>query len=137
APGETTLFVAGHGTERNENSRKAMAFHAERIGKLYAAVHAVFMEEKPRIADCYELAQTRHMVVVPFLISDGLHTRQDIPIMLGEPEQVVQRRVRASQAGWRNPTERRGKLVWYSAAVGSAALVSEVILERVREACRE
>ena len=35
---------------------------------------------------CHALAQTKNLVVVPFFISDGLHTQEDIPVLLGEPE---------------------------------------------------
>ncbi len=135
-PRDLTLFIAGHGTARNENSRKAIERQVELISSqhLYAAVHAVFMEEAPRIAECYTLAQTRNLVVVPFFISDGLHTVEDIPVLLGEPERIVKQRHAASQPTWRNPTERNGKLLWYSPAVGTAAEVADIILERVREA---
>ena len=134
-PKDTTLFIAGHGTERNENSRKAIERQVEliRAQQLYAAVHAVFMEETPRIADSYALAQTRNLVVVPFFISDGLHTVEDIPVLLGEPERIVKQRLAVGQPTWRNPTERNEKLVWYSAAVGTEPGIAEVILERVRE----
>jgi sirohydrochlorin cobaltochelatase len=134
-PKDNTLFIAGHGTERNENSRKAIERQVELIRALqiYAAVHAVFMEETPRIAGCYALTQTRNLVVVPFFISDGLHTVEDIPVLLGETERIVQQRLGAGQPTWRNPTERHGKLVWYASAVGTEPLIAEVILERVRE----
>lgn len=135
-PGDTTLFIAGHGTERNEQSRRSIERQVEiiRRQRLYAAVHAVFLEEDPRIQDCYSLAQTRNLVVVPYFISDGLHTVEDIPVRLGEPERMVKERLAAGQPGWRNPTGRQGKLTWYSAAVGSDPLVADVILERAREA---
>ncbi len=134
-PKDITLFIAGHGTERNENSRKAVERQAEliRAQQLYAAVHAVFMEETPLIAESYALTQTRNLVVVPFFISDGLHTVEDIPVLLGEPERIVKQRLAVGQPTWRNPTERNGKLVWYSTAVGTEPGIAEVILERVRE----
>ena len=84
----------------------------------------------------YRLAQTRSLVVVPFFISDGLHTRQDIPVQLGESPPVVAQRLGSGQPTWRNPTEKHGKLVWYSPAVGTEPRLADVILERVREACR-
>lgn len=135
-PQDTTLFIAGHGTERNENSRKAIEQQVEliRSTNLYAGVHGVFLEEEPRIADCYDMAQTRNIAIVPFFISDGLHTQEDIPILLGEPERVVKQRLAARQPTWRNPTEKNRKLVWYSSAVGTEAHVADVIFERVREA---
>ncbi|HEX4262821.1 MAG TPA: CbiX/SirB N-terminal domain-containing protein [Verrucomicrobiae bacterium] len=132
---DTTLFIAGHGTEQNENSRKSIERQVEliRATKEYAEVHAVFLEEEPRIAKCYELARTRNMVVVPFFISDGMHTQEDIPELLGEPKRIVQERLAKGQPTWRNPTERNEKLVWYAAAVGTEPRVADVILERVRE----
>ena len=134
-PKETTLFLAGHGTEKNENSRRSVEAQVERIQALdlYAAVQAVFLEEEPRIAACYQLARTRNLVVVPFFISDGLHARQDIPVLLGEPERLVQLRLQQGQPTWRNPTEKNGALVWYSPSVGTDPLLADVIMERVRE----
>jgi sirohydrochlorin cobaltochelatase len=136
-PAETTLFVAGHGTEQNENSRKAIERQVEliRAAKEYADVHAIFLEEEPRVEKCYELARTRNMIVIPFFISDGMHTQEDIPVLLGEPKRIVQERLANRQPTWRNPSERKGKLVWYAAAVGTEPSVADVILERIRE-CR-
>jgi sirohydrochlorin cobaltochelatase len=135
-PDETALFIAGHGTGNNENSRQAIERQVEliRARKLYAEVHAVFMEETPRIGDCYQLAQTRNIVMVPFFISDGLHSYEDIPVMLGEPERLVQERLKSGQPTWRNPTEKQGRLIWYSTSIGTEPHLAEVILERVKEA---
>jgi sirohydrochlorin cobaltochelatase len=138
-PAETTLFIAGHGTEQNVNSRKAIERQVAlaQATKEYAAVHAVFLEEEPRIEKCYELAQTRNIIVVPFFISDGMHTQEDIPVLLGEPKPHVQEHLANHQPTWRNPTERKDKLVWYASAVGTEPLVADIILERVREMAGE
>ncbi len=135
---DTTLFIAGHGTEKDENSRQVVERQAEliRAANFYAAVHAIFLEEAPHITDCYSLAQTRSLVVVPFFISDGLHTQEDIPVLLGESERVIRQRLEAGQPPWRNPTERNGCRVWYAPAVGTEPQMADVILERVREAAR-
>ena len=134
-PRDITLFIAGHGTGKNENSRRAIDRQSELIGRMpiYAAVRAIFLEESPLIGECYALAQTRNLVVVPFFISDGLHTQQDIPVLLGEAKRVVEQRNAAGQPPWRNPTEKNGKLVWYTPAVGTEPRLADVILERVRE----
>ena len=57
-------------------------------------------------------------------------------MLLGEPEKLVKERLVAGQPTWRNPTEKHGKLVWYSPAVGTEPHMADVILERVREAAR-
>lgn len=134
-PEETTLFIAGHGTGNNENSRKAIERQVGliRAMKLYAQVHPVFMEEAPRVGDCYGMASTGNLVMVPFFISDGLHSHEDIPVMLGEPLSMVQERYRAGQPTWRNPTEKHGKRLWYSPSIGSEPSLADVIMERVIE----
>jgi sirohydrochlorin cobaltochelatase len=133
---DTTLLIAGHGTGRNASSRRAVERQAEliRAQKIYAEVCAVFMEEAPFIKDSHETVKTKNIIVVPFFISDGLHSVEDIPVLLGEPERIVKERLAASQPTWRNPTEKNGRLVWYSPAIGSEPLMADVIFERVREA---
>lgn len=134
---DLTLFIAGHGTEQNENSRASIQHQAEliRARNLYAGVHAVFLEEAPKVSECFYIAETRHIVVVPFFVSEGMHSQEDIPVMLGDSKRIVQQRVGMRQPPWRNPTERNGKLIWYSAVVGTHPKVAEVILERVKESC--
>lgn len=135
---ETTLVLAGHGTERSKQSREAADQHAATIRGTgeYAAVHTVFLEEEPRIPEVYRLAQTRNIVVVPFFTSDGLHTREDIPMLLGEPERVVKERLAQGKPTWRNPTEKHGKLIWYSSALGSEPQIADLIVERAFAAMR-
>jgi sirohydrochlorin cobaltochelatase len=134
-PSETSLFIAGHGTGNNENSRKAIEQQVEliRARNIFADVHPVFMEEEPRIGSCYDLASAKNIVMVPFFVSDGLHSYEDIPVMLGEAERQVQARFKAGQPTWRNPTEKKGKRVWYSPSIGNEPGMVEVILQRVRE----
>jgi sirohydrochlorin cobaltochelatase len=131
----TALFIAGHGTGNNENSRKAIERQVKliRARNLYAEVHPAFMEEEPRIGDCYASARARNIVMVPFFISDGLHSYEDIPVMLGEPPHAVQERFRRGEPTWLNPTEKHGKRVWYAPSIGSEPRIAEVILQRVRE----
>lgn len=137
-PKDITLFIAGHGTDKNENSRRVVEEQVDRVRatKVYGGVECIFLEEEPRIESCYQMAQTRNLLIVPFFISDGLHVREDIPVLLGEPKRVVQERLRNGKPTWRNPTEKQGRLVWYSSSVGTDPQVADVILERVREAAQ-
>jgi len=43
----------------------------------------VYMEEPPLVSDWRKLTETPNVVVVPFFISDGLHSYEDIPVLLG------------------------------------------------------
>ena len=132
---ESTLFIAGHGTVQNENSRVAIDRQVDLLREqgVFAAVHGVFLEETPRIEDCYKLSGTRNVIVVPFFMSDGMHSQEDIPVLLGEAKPIVQKRLKAEQPPWRNPTERQGKLVWYASSIGNDPAIADVILDRVRE----
>jgi sirohydrochlorin cobaltochelatase len=136
APDQTALLIAGHGTRRNDRSRQAIERQVAliRARGAYAEVHAVFMEEEPRIDQSYQIVRVPHLIVVPFFVGDGLHVQEDIPVMLGEEEQAVQARLRAGEPVWPNPTLRHGKRVWYTSSVGLAPQIADVILERVREA---
>lgn len=135
-PAEMALIIAGHGTLKNENSRRAIERQVRLIRAIgeFAEVHPAFLEEEPRIADCWRWSRSRNLVLVPFFISDGLHTQEDIPILLGEPGTVVRDRLRRGRPPWRNPTERNGKHLWYSPAVGTEPGLVEVIVDLVREA---
>lgn len=133
---ETTLIIAGHGTDQNEDSDKAVGRQVEliRARQEYASVHGLFLDEEPRVSAWQQVAETRNVIVVPFFMSDGGHVREDIPKLLGEPERTLRQRLEQGQSTWRNPTERQGKLVWYAPSIGSAPEISDVILARVREA---
>src|SRR5262249_56042710 len=84
-PAETSLLIVAHGTDLNENSAVAAKREAEKIRALgkYVAVLNVYMEEPPLVSDWRKLTATPNVVVVPFFISDGLHSYEDIPRLLG------------------------------------------------------
>ena len=84
-PAETSLLIVAHGTDLNENSAVAAKREAEKIRALgkFAGVLNVYMEEPPLVSDWRKLTNTRNVVVVPFFISDGLHSYEDIPRLVG------------------------------------------------------
>lgn len=132
-PAETTVFVVGHGTGLNQNSTKAVRDQAELIknsGVGYAEVLDAYMEEQPFIAEWATIAKTPNVVVVPFFIADGLHSYQDIPVLLGiekdEGEAASQREVFRQ-----NPYHLRDKTLYYSSAIGTGRLMADVILDLV------
>jgi sirohydrochlorin cobaltochelatase len=100
-PGETSLLIVAHGTDLNENSAVAAKREAENIRALhkYAAVLNVYMEEPPLVSDWRQLTITKNVVVVPFFISDGLHSYEDIPRLLG----IASGHFERSEAQSRNP----------------------------------
>lgn len=133
-PGETSLFIVGHGTGLNQNSTKAIRDQVELIrGKSgYAAVFDAYMEEQPFIADWADQAPTENVVVVPFFIADGLHSYQDIPVLLGiesEPGEAASQR----DVFRHNPHHLRGKTLHYSPAIGTERLMADVILDQIAD----
>jgi sirohydrochlorin cobaltochelatase len=132
-PRQTSLLLVGHGTRLNEKSREAVEAQVEKFrGETeYAQVIDTYMEEEPLITNWREIADQRNVVVVPFFISDGLHSYQDIPVMLGiekEPTEAASRREVFRQ----NPREMDGRELYYSAAIGSHPQMVDVILDQVR-----
>jgi sirohydrochlorin cobaltochelatase len=134
-PAETTLIITGHGTGLNQNSTKAIRDQADLIaqsGAGFAAVLDAYMEEQPFIAEWDKMSPTPHVIVVPFFISDGLHSFQDIPVLLGI-ENEVGPAASQREAFRQNPHHLRGKSLYYSSAIGTERLLADVILDQVAD----
>jgi sirohydrochlorin cobaltochelatase len=133
-PEESTLFIVGHGTGLNKNSTKAIKDQVELIKTLpenrFASVQDTYMEEPPFIADWGKLATTPNVIVVPFFIADGLHSYQDIPVMLGF-EKEEGKAASQKDVFRRNPYQLQGKTLYYSAAIGTEAMMADVILDQI------
>jgi sirohydrochlorin cobaltochelatase len=133
-PAETSLLIVGHGTDLNENSAVAAKREVERIRArgLYAEVLNAYMEEEPLVARWVALASQPHVVVVPFFISDGLHSYEDIPVLLGIAEKSGgAASANAMEVFRRNPYRVRGRTLYYASAIGTEPLFAEVIVEQV------
>jgi sirohydrochlorin cobaltochelatase len=122
---ETSLLIVGHGTGLNDNSAVAAKHQVEIIRALnrYAAVLNVYMEEPPLVSDWLKLTETRNVVVVPFFVSDGLHSYEDIPAMLGTHSKGL-------DAASGNPHELHGRSLFYSSAIGTDPMLADVIIEQ-------
>ena len=127
APGvperETSLLIVGHGTDLNDNSAVAAKREVEKIRAMnrYAAVLNVYMEEPPLVADWTNLTDTPNVVVVPFFISDGLHSYEDIPVLLGMKKNAF-RSVQLNRL--------HGRELYYANAIGTDPRFADVILEQ-------
>jgi len=133
-PEETTVFVVGHGTNLNKNSTMAIKQQVELISgrseNLFASVQDTYMEEAPLISDWDTLADTPNVIVVPFFIADGLHSYQDIPVMLGfEKDEGLA--ASQKEVFRRNPYLLKDKTLYYSAAIGTEPLMADVILDQI------
>ncbi len=160
---DTTLLIVAHGTDLNENSAAAAKREADKIRALgkFAAVLNVYMEEPPLVADWRKLTKTRNIVVVPFFISDGLHSYEDIPVLLGIPschpertkakskgpvakplgdftgsldsarDDVVSSRGEVFQS---NPYKLDDRLLFYAPSIGTDPGFADIILEQASSA---
>jgi sirohydrochlorin cobaltochelatase len=145
APGidraETSLLIVAHGTDLNENSAVAAKREAEKIRglKQFAEVLNVYMEEPPLISDWRKLTKTQNVVVVPFFISDGLHSYEDIPRLIGI---VVAAGVDGGRPGSappatargeifrRNPYSINGRSLFYAPSIGTDPGFADIIIEQ-------
>ena len=158
-PAETSLLIVAHGTDLNENSAVAAKREAEKIRTLgkYAAVLNVYMEEPPLVSDWRKLTATPNVVVVPFFISDGLHSYEDIPRLLGIAGGHSERceaqssnpvaKLLAGPTGsldfarddvritrWvfqHNPYSIDGRKLFYAPSIGTYPRLADIILEQV------
>jgi sirohydrochlorin cobaltochelatase len=148
----TTLIIAAHGTDLNENSAVAAKREADKIRKLdrYASVLNLYMEEPPLISDWSKLTKAENVVVVPFFISDGLHSYEDIPIMLGIVKKRIKERRLPSRRGSRRgrlgnrpslrdaddvfrqtPYKIDNRSLYYAGAIGTEPQIAEIIINQV------
>ena len=140
-PVEASLLIVAHGTDLNENSAVAAKREAEKIRALgkFAEVLNVYMEEPPLISDWRKLTKTRNVVVVPFFISDGLHSYEDIPRLIGigvaaeadggRPESTMQAITRG-KIFRHNPYRIDGRSLSYASSIGTDPGFADIIVEQ-------
>ena len=128
-PNETALLIVGHGTSLNDNSAVAAKRQVDKIRRLdrFAEVLNVYMEEPPLVADWAGLTKSPNVVVIPFFISDGLHSYEDIPALLGiatagDPHTTAERGCRI-----------RDRHLFYGAAIGTAPEFADILVEQVQQ----
>ena len=137
APGvptkESSLLIVGHGTNLNDNSAKAAKNQVALLTELglYAEVLPTYMEEAPLISDWSTMTTQPNVVVIPFFISDGLHSYQDIPVLLGIREEVGPA-ASQSEVFKSNPHHLQGKNLFYGSAIGTDPMMAGVILDQVK-----
>jgi sirohydrochlorin cobaltochelatase len=123
------LFICGHGTSFNDNSTRIIHEQAVAIRArgLYADCQPVLMEQAPFVKDWRTLTPCPDVIVVPFFISDGLHSFEDIPVLLGLTHNIKEK-------GFVNPHRENGRRLWYATAIGTEKFVADVIVAQVWQA---
>ena len=131
-PAEASLMIIGHGTNLNDNSAAAVLHQVEKIRAMnrYGEVLGTFMEEAPFVADWGKMTSMGHVVAVPFFVADGLHSYQDIPVLLGI-ETETGSAASESEVFRRNPHCLHGRQLYYASAIGTEPLFADVILDQI------
>src|SRR5436309_1430384 len=90
------------------------------------------MEELPLVSDWRKLTKTRHVVVVPFFISDGLHSYEDIPVLLGiaNERSVTGSRGARGEIFRHNPYMIHDRSLFYAPSIGTEPGVADIIIEQ-------
>jgi sirohydrochlorin cobaltochelatase len=140
APGvpetETSLLIVAHGTNLNDNSAVAAKREADKIRALghYAKVLNVYMEEAPLVSDWKKLTKTPNVVVVPFFVSDGLHSYEDIPVLLGIAKEgsTITAGTTSNEIFRRNPYKIHSRLLFYASSIGTDARFADIIIEQAQ-----
>lgn len=128
------LLIVGHGTSLNDNSLKIVHEQAAilRATGRFAEVHACAMEQEPLIQNWRTLTQLPDVVVVPFFISDGLHSWEDIPVLLGVREQGGPP-FRLAHNPWLEGSGPARRRLWYANSIGTEPVIADVILAQVAQ----
>ena len=81
---DVTVALVGHGTRRSASSRYSVIEAADtlRARNRFAEVRAVFLDDEPGVEEIFE-TRSNDVVVVPYMVSDGPHVRQDLVTALG------------------------------------------------------
>lgn len=134
---KTSLIVVGHGTERDKNSSKAVRKQVSILSEkeYFGEVLAAYMEEAPFIKDWAEVVKFPDVIVVPFFISDGLHSYEDIPVLLGISEAGKTQPLSESQTVFdKNPYQIAEKKLCYTRAIGTEPGFTDIIVDQARQA---
>jgi len=96
------------------------------------------MEEFPLVSDWNVLTSSRNVVVVPFFISDGLHSYEDIPVLLGIADEgsASSAARKADEVFRRGPYKIDNRSLFYASSIGTDPRVADIIVEQATAAAR-
>ena len=96
SPDQTTVAIIGHGTRRNKNSGTSTLQLTQRLRELMSRdvsgrsfselkFETAFLDQDPEAELVAQSIQTPNTIIIPFLISRGPHTTDDVPNAFGLP----------------------------------------------------
>ena len=83
AESETTVAIIGHGTRRNKNSGVSTIELTEKLRESFSGTglkfKTGFLDQDPEACLIAQEIETPNTLIIPFLISRGPHTTEDVP----------------------------------------------------------
>ena len=119
------VAIVGHGTSRHPESRKSAVDVARRIDALESIgpAKAFFLDDEPRLEDLAGFAEDRDVILVPFLISAGLHATRDLSRRVVGAE---------SRADLPQVAEAGGRKILIDRPVGNDPAIAELLIDLAR-----
>ncbi|MGB2499277.1 MAG: CbiX/SirB N-terminal domain-containing protein [Mariniblastus sp.] len=86
-PADTTVVVVGHGTRRNKTSGESTYRLTNTLAEHFPQLNCRtgFLDQDPDADRIASEITTPHTIILPFLISRGPHTTEDVPQAFGLP----------------------------------------------------
>lgn len=132
---DTAVVVVGHGSTKGRESFARTAQVAADMAEygLRPAPETVFLEEAPFVKDWRDVTDAKTVLFAPFLISDGFHGSQDIPLAIGFDPGDKHFQETLAQGGI-NETQQDGRRILYIPPVGDIAEMAELVVARALQA---
>ena len=135
ATGETEILLVGHGTPRNPESARRTREVAEFLEGLGAAgrVHAVFLDQPPKVDDWRDRVEAESILVVPFLMASWFHGARDLPERVGLDPLDAGIRSLLLDPGAAGPFVVGDRRFWYLSPFGNEPDLAETAVAVVRD----
>lgn len=128
---QTTLAIVGHGTTRHPHSRLATSQLVSTLQRqgIFPDVIEAYLDEQPSVETILVRARLRNIIVIPFTMTPGPHTRKDIPARLGF----------STDHPCTLPVDRKDgdRLICVDDALGTESAIMELIMDLAQSATKQ
>lgn len=136
APDKTCILIAGHGNQKNPENANQTGQMANRIRNELdsISVRCAFLEEAPYIKDWRGDAPCDHVIILPFLISGGLHGARDVPALMGLDPDDARLSALDDGAAVAGPFDVDGRRIYYLRPIGADPVVEDIVIKQAESA---
>jgi len=130
---DTTVFLVAHGNTNPERpaSHDTTLMMATKVYQ-HHPIHAIlpaFLEEKPFLQGWEKRCSTPNVIVLPFMIAQGMHGARDIARLVGVTPSKIQSDQMQETGTPAGPFEIQGRKIWLMRAMGSHSKMADIIIE--------